>query len=140
MSTMLLQELPERLKVPTADQLEAPGTKLSVIVPAYREARHIRDNLSRLLTELDLLGRTYEVIVVSDGNTDGTAREAERVVSPHIKVIEYDRNMGQIPGRAVRNPDGSMSYTAPQANGYVATRMFWVHPDGTIYNWRWQGF
>jgi glycosyltransferase involved in cell wall biosynthesis len=100
MSTTLLLELPERLEVPAADQLESPGTRLSVIVPAYREARHIRDNLSRLLTELDLLGTPYEVIVVSDGNTDATAREAERVVSPRIKVIEYSRNMGK--GYALR--------------------------------------
>jgi glycosyltransferase involved in cell wall biosynthesis len=53
-----------------------------------------------LLHELDLLGRTYEVIVVSDGNSDETAREAERVVSAHIKVIEYNRNMGK--GYALR--------------------------------------
>jgi glycosyltransferase involved in cell wall biosynthesis len=71
-----------------------------VIVPAYREARHIQENLGKLLRELDALGRTYEVIVVSDGNSDETAREAERVVSPHIKVIEYNRNMGK--GYALR--------------------------------------
>jgi glycosyltransferase involved in cell wall biosynthesis len=100
MSTVLLKELPEHLAVPTADQLDTPGTKLSVIVPAYREARHIRANLGRLLTELDQLSITYEVIVVSDGNSDETAREAERVVSPHIKVIEYNRNMGK--GYALR--------------------------------------
>jgi glycosyltransferase involved in cell wall biosynthesis len=100
MSTVVLQELPDRLRVPTDDQLEAPGTKLSVIVPAYREGRHIRENLGHLLTELDLLGIAYEVIVVSDGNSDETAREAERVVSPRIKVIEYNRNMGK--GYALR--------------------------------------
>jgi glycosyltransferase involved in cell wall biosynthesis len=100
MSVRLLEELPERLIVPRADQVPSPGIKLSVIVPAYREARHIHDNLGRLLNELDRLGRTYEVIVVSDGNTDETAREAERVVSPHIKVIEYNRNMGK--GYALR--------------------------------------
>src|SRR5207244_4549773 len=62
--------------------------------------RHIQGTRGRLLRELDGLGRTYEVIVVSDGNTDETAREAERVVSPHIKVIEYNRNMGR--GYALR--------------------------------------
>ena len=56
-----------------------------------------------------------------------------------IVTYQYDRNMGQIPGRAVRNPDGSVSYTAPQNSGYVATRMFWVYASGIIYNWRWQG-
>lgn len=100
MSVRLLEELPERLLVPRADQVPSPGIKLSVIVPAYREAGHIQENLGKLLRELGELGRTYEVIVVSDGNTDETAREAERVVSPHIKVIEYDRNMGK--GYALR--------------------------------------
>src|SRR5256885_1556523 len=99
MSVQLL-ELPDRLIVPHGDQVSSPGIKLSVIVPAYREARHIQDNLGRLLRELDGLGRAYEVIVVSDGNTDQTAREAERVISPHIKVIEYNRNMGK--GYALR--------------------------------------
>src|SRR5437773_1878414 len=100
MSVRLLQELPERVIVPRADQVTSPGVKVSVIVPAYREARHIQENLARLLRELEALGRTYEVIVVSDGNTDETVREAERVVSPHIKVIEYNRNMGK--GYALR--------------------------------------
>jgi glycosyltransferase involved in cell wall biosynthesis len=100
MSVRLLEQLPERLVVPRADQVSTPGIKLSVIVPAYREARHIQDNLGKLLRELNGLGRTYEVIVVSDGNTDETAREAERVISPHIKVIEYNRNMGK--GYALR--------------------------------------
>src|SRR5205814_7602367 len=67
---------------------------------AFREGRHIHSNLGKLLRELDALGRPYEVIVVSDGNTDETAREAERVVSEHIKVIEYNRNMGK--GYALR--------------------------------------
>jgi hypothetical protein len=57
-----------------------------------------------------------------------------------ILIYEYDRNLGQRPGRAVRNYDGSISYTAPVANGYVATRMFWVNSKGFIYNWRWKGF
>ena len=57
-----------------------------------------------------------------------------------ILIYEYDRNMGQIPGRATVNSDGSVSYTAPQSNHYVASRMFWVNAEGTIYNWRWNGW
>jgi len=100
MSLRVLEELPDRLVVPSADQVPTPGIKLSVIVPAYREARRIQENLGKLLRELEALDRTYEVIVVSDGNTDETAREAERMISPHIKVIEYNRNMGK--GYALR--------------------------------------
>lgn len=57
-----------------------------------------------------------------------------------ILIYEYSRDTGQIPGRAVRNPDGSVSYTAPQSTGYVATRMYWVDGQGIIYNWKWRGF
>jgi glycosyltransferase involved in cell wall biosynthesis len=100
MSLRVLKELPERMLVPRAGQLPSPGVKLSVIVPAYREAHHIQENLRKLLSELNTLGRSYEVIVVSDGNTDETASEAARVVSPDIKVIAYNRNMGK--GYALR--------------------------------------
>lgn len=56
-----------------------------------------------------------------------------------ILIYEYDRNFGQIPGHAYVGPDGSTWYTAPERSGYTARRMFWVHSDGTIYSWRWQG-
>lgn len=69
--------------------------ELSVIVPAYREGPHIHDNLLHLLRELDATGLDYEVLVVSDGNTDATAGEAERVGSPRIKVLAYPVNEGK---------------------------------------------
>lgn len=69
--------------------------KLSVIVPAYREGRHIHDNLLQLLKEVDKIGVDYEVIVVSDGNTDETVSEAERVDSSRIKVLAYQVNEGK---------------------------------------------
>ncbi len=68
---------------------------LSVIVPAYREGPRIYQNLLRLLGELDQLGADYEVVVVSDGNTDATVAEAERVGSPRVKVLHYAANMGK---------------------------------------------
>ncbi|HEX6347810.1 MAG TPA: glycosyltransferase [Candidatus Dormibacteraeota bacterium] len=68
---------------------------LSVVVPAYCEGEHIYDNLCRLLGELDQLDLDYEVIVVSDGNTDATVSETERVGSPHIQLVSYETNMGK---------------------------------------------
>jgi hypothetical protein len=56
-----------------------------------------------------------------------------------ILIYEYDRNGGQIPGKAYRGADGATYYTAPQNTGYTAQRMFYVHSDGIIYSWRWQG-
>jgi hypothetical protein len=56
-----------------------------------------------------------------------------------ILIYEFDRDGGQIPGHADLGYDGSVYYTAPQSTGYVAQRMFYVHKDGIIYAWRWNG-
>ncbi|HEV8486985.1 MAG TPA: glycosyltransferase [Blastocatellia bacterium] len=69
--------------------------ELSVIVPAYREGKRIYENITRLLTELDRLDATYEVVVVSDGNTDSTLRETKRVISPRLRVFHYPMNVGK---------------------------------------------
>jgi glycosyltransferase involved in cell wall biosynthesis len=73
----------------------APPIEVSVVVPAYREGRRIYANLKRLLGELDKLSVTYEVVVVSDGNTDATVREALRVGSPAVRVFHYPMNIGK---------------------------------------------
>jgi len=73
----------------------AQTIQLSVIVPAYREGRRIHDNLAHLVRELDTLGIGYEVIVVSDGNTDATVTEARRLSSPAVKVFHYPMNVGK---------------------------------------------
>jgi glycosyltransferase involved in cell wall biosynthesis len=78
------------------DAKQPPKTvQLSVVVPAYREGRRIHDNLKRLIGELDQLGVTYEVVVVSDGNTDATVREARRLGSPVVKIFHYPMNIGK---------------------------------------------
>lgn len=84
-----------RAATPAQAKTEPRPVELSVIVPAYCEGPRIRDNLSRLVRELDTLGTGYEVIVVSDGNTDGTATEARRLGSPAVKVIHYPMNIGK---------------------------------------------
>ena len=68
---------------------------LSVVVPAFREGHHIYANLTRLVDELDKLKVPYEVVVVSDGNTDDTVREALRVESPAVRVFHYPMNIGK---------------------------------------------
>lgn len=78
-----------------------PNEQLAVVVPAYREGARIHDNLLLLLTELDKLDRSYEVIVVSDGSPDQTVAEVQRVASTRVKVLEYSANAGK--GYALRS-------------------------------------
>jgi glycosyltransferase involved in cell wall biosynthesis len=73
----------------------SPDIELSVVVPAYREGLRIYNNITRLVGELDKLGVQYEVVVVSDGNTDTTVREAQRVESPAVRVFHYPMNIGK---------------------------------------------
>jgi glycosyltransferase involved in cell wall biosynthesis len=77
------------------DPRSAPQIELSVVVPAYREGRRIFGNITRLVEELDKLGVPYEVVVVSDGNTDATVSEAKRIESRAVRVFHYPMNIGK---------------------------------------------
>jgi len=74
--------------------------KLSIIVPAYNEARTIREILRRV-REAPLEGMEREILVVDDGSTDGTRellQEEER--QGHIFAFYHPENRGK--GAAVR--------------------------------------
>lgn len=85
---------------PAAERLPPPdGTALSVVAPAYNE----RDNISPLVEEVvDVLDgepawQPYEIVLVDDGSTDGTAqqiREAAALFS-QVRGIELNGNHGQ---------------------------------------------
>ena len=51
---------------------------LSLVVPAYNEVLRLPGTLERMRAHLDAAGEAYEVIVVDDGSSDGTAAEAGR--------------------------------------------------------------
>ena len=84
-----------------ADEAEsAPLMRLSVVVPAYREANRIESTVAALrsgLAEMAASGGA-EIIVVDDGSDDGTA-DAARRAGPD-SVVELPANRGK--GAAVR--------------------------------------
>jgi len=66
---------------------------VTIIIPVYNEAAILQANLSRLITYLDGIGRSFEIVVVSNGSTDKTvelAQEAQRL-DPRLQVIALDR-------------------------------------------------
>jgi glycosyltransferase involved in cell wall biosynthesis len=91
----VILEPPIQEPAPETQPKVASRVELSVVVPAYREGRRIYANITRLVGELDKLGVPYEVIVVSDGNTDTTVSEAKRIESPAVKVFHYPMNIGK---------------------------------------------
>jgi dolichyl-phosphate beta-glucosyltransferase len=80
--------------------LSAPH--LSVVVPAYNEQERLPGSLPRLHAYYEAQGYSYDIVVVSDGSTDGT-NEAVREFAKdheHVRLIEYSPNRGK--GYAVR--------------------------------------
>jgi glycosyltransferase involved in cell wall biosynthesis len=72
--------------------------KISVIMPAYNESRHIARNLLEVVDTLSGFEYDFEVIVVDDGSPDMTYLEAAKLLSTHperVRVVHYDKNRGK---------------------------------------------
>ena len=74
---------------------------LSVIVPAYRQEATIAQDVVQLTAVLDSGEFDYEIILVVDGRVDATAKRAQGVGHPRVRVVEYEQNAGK--GYAVRH-------------------------------------
>jgi len=70
---------------------------ISVLVPILNEEESLRELNERLHKSLASLGRTYEIIYINDGSTDGTQQMLEEFHGQdnHIRVVEFNRNYGQ---------------------------------------------
>lgn len=69
---------------------------LSVVIPAYNEIESIRFSVLTAHAILSELVEEFEIIVVSDGSTDGTDVEVERLVPrlPHLRLLRKTENEG----------------------------------------------
>ena len=73
------------------------GPEISAVVPAYNEVESLPLLFSELRAALDASGRTWEMIVVDDGSTDGTreAIDAEAARDDRVRAVALERNAGQ---------------------------------------------
>ncbi|MCX5703784.1 MAG: glycosyltransferase family 2 protein, partial [Candidatus Omnitrophica bacterium] len=77
---------------------------LSLVIPAYNEENRIGPTLSRIYGFMAEKGYKYEVMVVDDGSSDATVREANRSELAKVgklRVIQNGINRGK--GFSVRN-------------------------------------
>src|SRR6266404_4030010 len=69
---------------------------LSVVLPAYNVEAHLEKVLGNWVAYLDTLGRDYEVLVVNDGSTDGTAESAGALATkyPRFRHLLHPNSQG----------------------------------------------
>ena len=72
---------------------------VSVVVTLYNEAATLPELYRRTVQALRAGPRSYELIFVDDGSTDGTFTALERLRDddPHVRAVRFKRNFGQHP-------------------------------------------
>ncbi|MCZ7631718.1 MAG: glycosyltransferase [Microthrixaceae bacterium] len=110
--------------VPACRQTPEGAVRLSVVVPAYREADRIAAGIGRIRADLAAVADAggLEVVVVDDGSGDGTAEAARDAGAD--QVISYAPNRGKgaavrqgmlaAKGRTVAFTDADLSYSPAQ--------------------------
>ncbi len=90
------------------------GATLSLVIPAHNEALNMEPVLGAVRRVLPQLAAGWEVVLVDDGSTDGTAATARRVMgdeAAHLTVVTHAHKSG---------------YGISVADGLRAARGDWV--------------
>ncbi len=85
---LVLNMLPEK---------EEENVQLSIVVPCYNEEPNIDYLFERLISVLEPLEMTYEIVCVNDGSKDNTLKLLVEYHqrNPAIKVVNFSRNFGK---------------------------------------------
>jgi glycosyltransferase involved in cell wall biosynthesis len=101
----------------TADEID-----VTVILPVYNEEGHLADEVERISEAMSASPYSYEILIVDDGSTDGSALLARNLESEreHIRTLQFMVNRGSgsvrragtqaARGRVVVWTDADMSY------------------------------
>ncbi len=92
---------------------KAQVEKISVIMPVYNEEQCIRKKLENIRACLNQVSRDYQVLIGSDGSTDGTDRIIEAFIQEHHpapwKLFRFkNQGKGQTINKLVHASDGDL--------------------------------
>src|SRR3954453_12215329 len=78
---------------------ELPAPDVSVVVTVFNEAGSIEELYRRTVASLEPGPRTFELISVDNGSTDGAFAMLERLhdADPRLRAVRFKRNFGQHP-------------------------------------------
>ena len=79
-----------------APQRRAISPRVSLVIPAYNEVRHLTAKLENALA-LDYPANRLEIVVASDGSTDGTNAIADSFRRHGVRVLAMRDHLGKAP-------------------------------------------
>jgi len=68
---------------------------LSLIIPVYKQEKTIVRDVKALVKALSEISYKYEIIIVVDGRIDKTFEKAKSVKSNNIKLLGYEKKLGE---------------------------------------------
>lgn len=73
------------------------AAEVTVLIPVFNEEENVSPLAAAIVTVLARTGRTYEVVFVDDGSTDGTLQQIQdaSAIAPQIRCVRLRRNFGQ---------------------------------------------
>jgi len=83
-----------------APAASAQTIAISVVIPVMNEEQSIEPLYEKLSTHLQTLAKSFEVIFVDDGSTDGTFAAVKKLHDENpgvVRVIRFRRNFGKTP-------------------------------------------
>lgn len=83
--------------------------KASVLMPAYNDARYIRDAVDSILSQTVT---DFELVIVNDGSTDETLDILQSYTDKRIKIINHPHNLGRACARntALKSAQGEYAF------------------------------
>lgn len=77
--------------------MEEEKIEISVISPVFNEEENVEELYKELVSSLEKIGKTFEIIFVDDGSTDSTFERLKRLreKDSRVKIIRFRRNFGQ---------------------------------------------
>ncbi len=76
------------------DELTPLQQSVSVVIPAFNEAAHVASQVEAVDRIMSTSGWVYEIIVVDDGSTDGTAEAANAAGLARVVRRQHNRGYG----------------------------------------------
>lgn len=85
---------------PLGVETSAQEVAISIVVPVKNEQESVRLLFEKVSSQIQQLGKSYEVIFVDDGSTDATFQEVKALHDEYpsiVRVIRFRRNFGKTP-------------------------------------------